>query len=158
MLFLAFCQSREEVERSFFKKAISMCQDVHFQVRIAMCQQLLAIGRTVGGELLAKQILEELLELLKDEEGKVREMRGCGGGGWGGRRKRWLDEWRVGKPLGWEAVRASLESRCTRARRGRQAASPTGPLSCITQNPPQPVHKVYGATCTALLPILSARL
>ena len=47
----------------------------------SMSSQLVAIGRTVGPELVAKQLLEELLELLKDEEVKVRGRgRGRGGG------------------------------------------------------------------------------
>lgn len=37
-----------------------------------MCAQLAALGKTLGPEVVARQLLDELLELLKDEEVKVR--------------------------------------------------------------------------------------
>ncbi|KAG2451341.1 hypothetical protein HYH02_003945 [Chlamydomonas schloesseri] len=58
----------EEIERSFFKKALSMCQDVDHHIRIASCSQLGAIARIAGRDVVAKTILPELFELLNDEE------------------------------------------------------------------------------------------
>lgn len=64
--------NREEIERTFFKRAMAMCQDTDYQVRITMCQQLNAIARTVGKDLTRQVVLEELLELVNDEEVQVR--------------------------------------------------------------------------------------
>mmetsp|Transcript_9565 Transcript_9565/g.20370 ORF Transcript_9565/g.20370 Transcript_9565/m.20370 type:complete len:882 (+) Transcript_9565:180-2825(+) len=69
---VAPCLGKDEVERTFFKKAMTMCQDVDYHMRISMCEQLVAIGRTVGREPTSKHILEELFELLQDEEVQVR--------------------------------------------------------------------------------------
>ncbi|GAX81677.1 hypothetical protein CEUSTIGMA_g9105.t1 [Chlamydomonas eustigma] len=63
---------REEVEKTFFSKAMTMCQDVDFHVRIAMCEQLQSIGISMGSDVISGVILSELLELLKDEDMKVR--------------------------------------------------------------------------------------
>ncbi|KAJ9523823.1 hypothetical protein QJQ45_020014 [Haematococcus lacustris] len=65
-------QSREEVERSFLSKTISMCQDVEYRVRLAICLQLGAIGRMAGRDAALATILDELFELLKDEDSQVR--------------------------------------------------------------------------------------
>ncbi|GLC55027.1 hypothetical protein PLESTB_000932600 [Pleodorina starrii] len=62
----------EEIERSFFKKALSMCQDVDHHIRIASCGQLSSIARIAGREVVAKTILPELFELLNDEEVQAR--------------------------------------------------------------------------------------
>ncbi|KAG2445689.1 hypothetical protein HXX76_000297 [Chlamydomonas incerta] len=62
----------EEIERSFFKKALSMCQDVDHHIRIASCNQLGAIARIAGRDVVAKTILPELFELLNDEEVQAR--------------------------------------------------------------------------------------
>lgn len=43
-----------------------------------MCQQLVSIGKAVGPELTASQLLDELFELLKDEEIKVKGDTGMG--------------------------------------------------------------------------------
>lgn len=45
-----------------------LTQDVDYLVRRCMCEQLGAIGRAAGKELLLKSMLDELFELLKDEE------------------------------------------------------------------------------------------
>ncbi|PNH10870.1 Serine/threonine-protein phosphatase 4 regulatory subunit 4 [Tetrabaena socialis] len=63
----------EEIERSFFKKALSMCQDVDHHIRIASCGQLAAIARIASRDVVAKTILPELFELLNDEEIQARE-------------------------------------------------------------------------------------
>ncbi|KAG1661126.1 hypothetical protein FOA52_011856 [Chlamydomonas sp. UWO 241] len=64
--------SRDEVERLFFKKAMAMCQDVDAGIRVAMAEQLLPIGQAVGADMAQEQVLDELLELLMDEEVRVR--------------------------------------------------------------------------------------
>ncbi|KAL6757965.1 armadillo-type protein [Haematococcus lacustris] len=69
---IAPCLSREEVERSFLSKTISMCQDVEYRVRLAICLQLGAIGRMAGRDAALATILDELFELLKDEDSQVR--------------------------------------------------------------------------------------
>ncbi len=49
-----------------------MCQDVDHHIRIASCNQLGAIARIAGRDVVAKTILPELFELLNDEEVQVR--------------------------------------------------------------------------------------
>jgi serine/threonine-protein phosphatase 4 regulatory subunit 4 len=66
-----FVQTRDEVQKTFFTKALAMCQDVDFHVRIAMCEQLQSIGESMGSDVISGVILNELLELLKDEDMKV---------------------------------------------------------------------------------------
>lgn len=70
-LFSTTQKTWEEIERSFFKKALSMCQDVDHHIRIATCGQLSSIARIAGRDLAAKTILPELFELLNDEEIQV---------------------------------------------------------------------------------------
>ena len=49
-----------------------------------MCEQLVAMGKTLGPEVVARQLLDELFELLKDEEVKVSGwVRPIRGGVWG---------------------------------------------------------------------------
>ncbi|KAG2485883.1 hypothetical protein HYH03_015466 [Edaphochlamys debaryana] len=62
----------EEVDRSFFKKALSMCQDVDHHIRIASAAQLAAIARVASRDVVAKTLLPELFELLNDEEIEAR--------------------------------------------------------------------------------------
>ena len=64
-------QSRDEIERTFLSQALLMCQDLDFHIRTTMCEQLVGIGRAVGGELLSRRVLDEALELLKDESVQV---------------------------------------------------------------------------------------
>lgn len=49
-----------------------MCQDVDYHVRISTCEQLTAVGKAVSKETVAKNILDELTELVRDEEIQVR--------------------------------------------------------------------------------------
>eukprot|EP00983_Pelagomonas_calceolata_P087947 1157079-Pelagomonas_calceolata.AAC.10 len=67
----AAMQTKDEIERSFFKKAMAMCQDVDYNVRLSMCEQLPHIGRACGKDSALNNLLVELFELLKDEELKV---------------------------------------------------------------------------------------
>ena len=71
-------QNHDEIERTFFKKALSMCQDVDYPIRMAMCQQLGALARSMGREVTSKVLLEELVELLSDEELQVEAVGGQG--------------------------------------------------------------------------------
>lgn len=64
-------QTRDEVERGFFRRAMDMCQDVDYLVRRCMCEQVGAIGRVAGRDLLLRDMLGELFELLRDEELQV---------------------------------------------------------------------------------------
>jgi hypothetical protein len=54
---------------------MAMCQDVDFHVGIAMCEQLQSIGKSVGSDMISGVILNELLELLKDEDMKVQTLK-----------------------------------------------------------------------------------
>ena len=69
---IAKVASKDDVEKGFFKQALVLCQDVDFHVRIAMCDQLPFLGRAVGPETVARQVTDEILELLKDEDVRVR--------------------------------------------------------------------------------------
>ncbi|KAK9819789.1 hypothetical protein WJX72_002412 [[Myrmecia] bisecta] len=64
--------TKEEVEASFLRKAMSLCQDTDYIVRICMADQLSGIAHAVGREVTAATILPEILELIKDEEVLVR--------------------------------------------------------------------------------------
>ncbi len=81
-------QAWDEIERSFFKKALSMCQDVDHHIRIAAAGQLAAVARVASKDVVAKTILPELFELLNDEaiEASAGPAAGgpAGGAGWGG--------------------------------------------------------------------------
>jgi len=50
---------------------MAMCQDVDYNVRLSMCEQLASIGRACGKDAALSSLLSELFELLKDEEMKV---------------------------------------------------------------------------------------
>lgn len=50
---------------------MDMCQDVDYLVRRCMCEQVGAIGRVAGRDLLLRDMLGELFELLRDEELQV---------------------------------------------------------------------------------------
>ncbi len=50
-------------------------------MRTAVAGQLPAIGRAISRELLGGALLDEALELLRDEEAQVGGARGGGGGG-----------------------------------------------------------------------------
>eukprot|EP00854_Cymbomonas_tetramitiformis_P006681 gene6681-7997_t len=63
---------RSSIESSWFSKAMGLCQDTDYEVRICMCEQLNAICRAVGFELTKESIMPEIIELLNDEETAVR--------------------------------------------------------------------------------------
>mmetsp|Transcript_38549 Transcript_38549/g.46602 ORF Transcript_38549/g.46602 Transcript_38549/m.46602 type:complete len:770 (+) Transcript_38549:354-2663(+) len=63
---------RESIEFSFFSKAMALCQDTDYEVRICMCEQLDPIARAVGAQLTKDSIMPEVFELLNDEEAGVR--------------------------------------------------------------------------------------
>ena len=52
--------SKASVERRFLTKAMGMCQDADYAVRICMCNQLAAISRAVGPEATEKLVLPEV--------------------------------------------------------------------------------------------------
>eukprot|EP00803_Ostreobium_quekettii_P000911 evm.model.scf_231.9 EVM.evm.TU.scf_231.9 scf_231:97841-105363(+) len=64
--------SQHDVQNSLFKKALSMCQDTDYQVRICMCQELNSLARVLDTELTTGRLLPELSELLGDDEVLVR--------------------------------------------------------------------------------------
>ncbi|GAX79120.1 hypothetical protein CEUSTIGMA_g6560.t1 [Chlamydomonas eustigma] len=68
---LALHLGKDIFEEQFLSKALRMCQDVDFHVRMAMCEQLDSIGKCVGQQLTSSKVFDELLELLQDEELKV---------------------------------------------------------------------------------------
>lgn len=79
-------QTWDEIDRTFFKKLLSLCQDVDHHIRIASCSQLAEVARVAGRDVVAKTILPELFELLNDEEVQVRRagvLATWGGGGLG---------------------------------------------------------------------------
>lgn len=45
---LASVLDARTIEQGFFPKAMALCQDTDFEVRIEMCHQLSAIGRGIG--------------------------------------------------------------------------------------------------------------
>ncbi|KAJ3039534.1 Serine/threonine-protein phosphatase 4 regulatory subunit 4 [Rhizophlyctis rosea] len=61
------------IEELFFRKAMALCQDTDYEVRVSMCNQLNAIARGVGLPLTKNELLPEYMELLMDEEDIVRE-------------------------------------------------------------------------------------
>lgn len=117
VIVLAPHQTWEEIDRTFFKKLLSLCQDVDHHIRVASCSQLAEVARVAGRDVVAKTILPELFELLNDEEVQVRrggllDPWGGGVGGWGGlmepvgtstlvrpRRRRGATKSRVGEAL-----------------------------------------------------------
>eukprot|EP00741_Cyanophora_paradoxa_P020196 tig00000219_g19495.t1 len=70
---LAAVLEGETIDDAFFSKAMTLCQDTDYEVRICMCQQLSAIARSVGLERTKGPLLNELMELLRDEEAEVKE-------------------------------------------------------------------------------------
>eukprot|EP00192_Tetraselmis_astigmatica_P010133 CAMPEP_0117687278 /NCGR_PEP_ID=MMETSP0804-20121206/23033_1 /TAXON_ID=1074897 /ORGANISM="Tetraselmis astigmatica, Strain CCMP880" /LENGTH=928 /DNA_ID=CAMNT_0005499297 /DNA_START=369 /DNA_END=3157 /DNA_ORIENTATION=+ len=62
---------REAVSAQFFKRAMEMCQDTDYPVRIAMAEQLTVLASVMGQEETQKTILPEVFELLNDEEPQV---------------------------------------------------------------------------------------
>ena len=60
--------NRAAVERIFFSRAMELCQDTDYQVRVAMCDQIVAVARAVGPEVTLRAVAPELDELCRDEE------------------------------------------------------------------------------------------
>ena len=69
--------SPEQVVKTFFEQAMGLCQDTEATVRAHMARQLAAIAAAVGASAVDDTLVDELLELLKDESADVRM---CGGG------------------------------------------------------------------------------
>lgn len=63
---------QEEIERGFLRRAMTLCQDTDYIVRINMCDGLHRLAAAVGLEVTVSTILPEILELMKDEEALVR--------------------------------------------------------------------------------------
>lgn len=132
----ARAQAWDEVERSFFKKALSMCQDVDHHIRIISCNQLAAIARIAGKDVTAKTILPELFELLNDEAVEV--------GGGAGRVLGWTGGCVGGCTLARKTQQQHPRRRCARMRTcarmrmpGRQAG-----LCCCCRLTPKPRPRV----------------
>jgi len=63
---------RAQLESRIFSRAVDMCQDTDYQVRIAMSRQLAALAGVMGREVTETTLLKEVFELLRDEEVQVR--------------------------------------------------------------------------------------
>ncbi|KAJ3343035.1 Serine/threonine-protein phosphatase 4 regulatory subunit 4 [Gonapodya sp. JEL0774] len=63
----------KKIERLFFKRAMTLCQDTDYEVRRCMCLQLPALARSLGPLPSRHELLEEFRELLMDDEDTVRE-------------------------------------------------------------------------------------
>ena len=63
---------QEEIERGYLRRAMTLCQDTDYIVRINMCDGLHCLAAAVGLEVTVATILPEILELMKDEEPLVR--------------------------------------------------------------------------------------
>ncbi|CEG43147.1 Protein phosphatase 2A regulatory subunit A and related proteins [Plasmopara halstedii] len=62
-----------DIEGLYFQKMMSLCQDTDAEVRKCMCIQLDGLARAIGEDFARKELLSELLELLKDEEEQVKQ-------------------------------------------------------------------------------------
>ncbi|XP_069581184.1 serine/threonine-protein phosphatase 4 regulatory subunit 4 isoform X2 [Brachyistius frenatus] len=60
------------VKKDLLPLALSLCQDLEFEVRACMCRQLESIARATGVDDTRTELLPELLELAGDEESNVR--------------------------------------------------------------------------------------
>ena len=67
-----FAAMQEEIERGYLRRAMTLCQDTDYIVRINMCDGLHCLAAAVGLEVTVATILPEILELMKDEEPLVR--------------------------------------------------------------------------------------
>ena len=63
---------QEEIQHSFLQRAVTLCQDTDYIVRINMCDALQTIAAAVGHELTVSTVLPEIFELIGDEEVLVR--------------------------------------------------------------------------------------
>ncbi|DBA65676.1 TPA: hypothetical protein ACH3X2_002731 [Trebouxia sp. C0005] len=69
---MAACLTKEEIERGYLRRAMTLCQDTDYIVRINMCDGLHCLAAAVGLEVTVATILPEIFELMKDEEPLVR--------------------------------------------------------------------------------------
>ncbi|CAB3981124.1 serine threonine- phosphatase 4 regulatory subunit 4-like [Paramuricea clavata] len=60
------------IKKELLGLVTSLCQDVDYEVRACMCNELESIARALGGELTKAFIISELMELTNDEECTVR--------------------------------------------------------------------------------------
>ena len=63
---------QEEIQHGFLQRAVTLCQDTDYIVRINMCDALQTIAAAVGHELTVSTVLPEIFELIGDEEVLVR--------------------------------------------------------------------------------------
>eukprot|EP01025_Chloroclados_australasicus_P053173 TRINITY_DN6234_c0_g1_i4.p1 TRINITY_DN6234_c0_g1~~TRINITY_DN6234_c0_g1_i4.p1 ORF type:complete len:806 (+),score=97.74 TRINITY_DN6234_c0_g1_i4:299-2716(+) len=63
---------KDVISKLYLRKALQMCQDTDYQVRLSMCQWLCCIAKTLGSDLASTSVLPELLELSSDEASQVR--------------------------------------------------------------------------------------
>ena len=63
---------QEEIQHGFLQRAVTLCQDTDYIVRINMCDALQTIAAAVGHELTVSTVLPEIFELTGDEEILVR--------------------------------------------------------------------------------------
>ena len=59
---------QEEIQHGFLQRAVTLCQDTDYIVRINMCDALQTIAAAVGHELTVSTVLPEIFELIGDEE------------------------------------------------------------------------------------------
>jgi hypothetical protein len=64
-------QAPADAEGPLLRTALELCQDTEYPVRVAMCQQLPAVSKAISRELVGAGLLDETLELLRDEEAQV---------------------------------------------------------------------------------------
>ncbi|KAL3156729.1 hypothetical protein ABBQ38_001004 [Trebouxia sp. C0009 RCD-2024] len=69
---MAACLTKEEIERGYLRRAMTLCQDTDYIVRINMCDGLHCLAAAVGLDVTVATILPEIFELMKDEEPLVR--------------------------------------------------------------------------------------
>lgn len=63
----------KKVEQQIFPKASQLSQDTDYEVRKAMCKELVIIMKHVGLRMAKKAILGDFIDLLNDEEVGVQE-------------------------------------------------------------------------------------
>ncbi|KXS18817.1 hypothetical protein M427DRAFT_176720, partial [Gonapodya prolifera JEL478] len=63
----------KKIEKLFFKRAMTLCQDTDYEVRRCMCLQLPSLAKSLGSLPSRHELLEEFRELLMDDEDTVRE-------------------------------------------------------------------------------------
>lgn len=61
----------DRIEKHFLQRAMSLCQDTDYTIRVRMCEQLSVIARAIGLPRTKDILTKELFELLVDEEREV---------------------------------------------------------------------------------------